>query len=184
MGYKTAAQLHDKLGWSNFMEGRLSVMWVEHRKDDIRKRKLTRGGDKWARGLMRRLLQMTHQQWLYRNATVHMKIKDGCTLVEHTRVLDEIDQCLDSDPDELLQEHKNLLFTNMENLARGPMKDKRQWLAEFHSARSAARHVGRGSRVALRTRYTHAKHQRPQSVRETVQVNSEGSLRWRRRIRI
>ena len=133
---------------------------------------------------MRRLLQMTHQQWMYRNATVHLKIKDGCTAVEHRRLLDEINLCLDIDPEDLLHEHKQLLFTNFKNLAKGPVKDKREWLAEFHAARSLARHVGRGTRVTLRTRYTQAKHPRIQLVREVAQVDSEGSQRWRRRIRI
>jgi hypothetical protein len=182
--YKAAAILHDTLGWSNFMEGRISVMWVDHRKNDIQGRKLRRGWDSWARGLMRRLLQMTHQQWMYRNATVHLKIKHGCTAVEHRRLLDEINLCLDIDPEDLLHEHKQLLFTNFKNLAKGPVKDKREWLAEFHAARSLARHVGRGTRVTLRTRYTQAKHPRIQLVREVAQVDSEGSQRWRRRIRI
>jgi hypothetical protein len=182
--YKAAATLHDMLGWSNFMEGRISVMWVEHRKEDIQRRNLRRGWDSWARGLMRRLLEMTHQQWRYRNATVHLKIKDGCTAVEHRRLLEEINQCLDSDPEELLREHKQLLFTNFKNLAKGPVKDKREWLAEFHAARSLARHVGRGTRVTIRTRYTQAKHPRIRTVREVVQVDSQGSQRWRRRIRI
>ena len=182
--YREAAILHDMLGWSNFMEGRISIMWVEHRRKDIRNRKLQRDSDSWARGLMRRLLQMTHQQWSYRNATVHLKIKDGCTLVEHTRLLDEIAYCLNTDPEELLREHKQLLFTNFENLATGSVQDIRIWRAEFHAARCLARHVGRGTRVTLRTRYTQAKYPRIQTVWESVQVDSQGSLRWRRRIRI
>ena len=67
--YKTAAVLHDRLGWSNFMEGCISSMWVEHVKDNIRRLKLSKSGRKWARGLMTRLMQITHQQWSYRNAT-------------------------------------------------------------------------------------------------------------------
>ena len=104
--------IHNKLGWDNFLEGRIAAMWVENRIDNICERKLKRGGSKWARGLMSRLLQITHQQWMYRNATVHIKIKDGCTLDQHRRTLDEIEKCLDTDPEELLWEHKHLLFTN------------------------------------------------------------------------
>jgi hypothetical protein len=51
-------------------------MWVEHRVDNIRDRKLKQGGGKWERGLMSKLLQITHQQWMYWNAMVHLKIKD------------------------------------------------------------------------------------------------------------
>jgi hypothetical protein len=40
--YKAAILLHDGLGWSNFLEGRISVMWVELRREDIWVRKLQR----------------------------------------------------------------------------------------------------------------------------------------------
>ncbi len=175
--------IHDKLGWDNFLEGQIAAMWVEHRVDNIRDRKLKRGSSKWARALMSELLQITHQQWIYQNASIHI-IKDGCTVVQHRRALDDMDKYLDTDPEELLREHTHLLFTNFKNLAEGPIKDKRQWVAEFEAARSAAHHVGRGSKVALRTRYSRAKFPQLQRVEESVQLNKEGSLRWRRRKRI
>jgi hypothetical protein len=181
--YRAAILLHDCLGWTNFLEGRISVMWVKLRREDIRVRKLQQNEDSWARGLMRRLLQMTHQLWSYQNATVHLKI-DGCTRIEHNCLLEEIDQCLDSDPEVLLQEHRQLMFADFEKLARGTTYDKRLWVAEFHLARSLAKHVGRGTRVTLRTRYTQAKYPWMRTVRESVQVDLHGSLRWRKRIRI
>ena len=78
-------------------------------------------------------------------------------MVQHKRPLNEIDQCLDTKPEELLQEHKHLLFTNFRKLVKGPVNEKRQWVAESHAAKSLARHVGRGTRVTLRTRYTQAR---------------------------
>ncbi len=181
--YRMAARIHDMLGWDNFMEGRIAVIWVKHRSDDIRERKLKRGDCKWAKMLMIKLLQITHQQWMYWNATVHKKIKDGCTENQHHQALDEIEKYLETDPEELLREHKHLLFTNFKNLAEGPIKDKRQWIAEIKAARSAAYHVGKGSSVALRTRYSRTRYPWLQHLIETVQVDTEGSLRWRRRKR-
>ena len=57
---------------------------------------------------------------------------------------------MDPDPEELLREHSHPLFANFKYLAAGPIKDKQQWVAEFEAARSAAHHVGKGSKVALR----------------------------------
>ena len=106
--YKATTLIHEDvlLGRSNFMEGHISVLWVYLRREDIQIRKLQRNEDIWARGLMRRLLQMTHQQWSYRNATVNLKI-EGCTRFEHNRLLEEINQCLESDPGVLLQDHRH-----------------------------------------------------------------------------
>ncbi len=81
--------------------------------------------------------------------------------------------CLDTDPEELLREHSHLLFTNVKNLATGPIKDKRQWVAEFEAARSTAHHVGKGSKVALRTRYSRAKFPQLQRAEESVQIYKE-----------
>ena len=83
---------------------------------------------------------------------MHLKIKDRCTVIQHQQILDKIEQCLDTDPEELLQEHKHILSTNFKKLAAEPVKDKQQWIAEFETAWSAARNIGRGSRVALRKR--------------------------------
>ena len=95
--------------------------------------------------------------------------------------MDEIEKCLDTDPEELLWEHKHLLFTHFENLTAGPIKDKQQWVAEFEAERSVAYHVGKGTKVTLRTRYSHINYTQ---VVETVIVDKEGSLKWRRGKRI
>ena len=86
-------------------EGRICSAWFYLRQDDIVTRKLRRSANKWTKELMRRLLQITHQQWTYRNATVHLKIKDGRTRAEHEIIVAEILECTHIDPDELLAEH-------------------------------------------------------------------------------
>jgi len=87
------------------LEGRVCASWFHLRQDDILKRKLRRSAGKWMKGLMRRLLQITHQQWTYRNATVHLKMKDGRTTAQHETILSEILECAYVDPDDLLAKH-------------------------------------------------------------------------------
>ncbi len=70
------ARYHDHLGWDCFLEGQLCALWVEHRAQHIQRANLTQSADFWARGLMQRFLQMTHAQWAYRNAMVHLEVKD------------------------------------------------------------------------------------------------------------
>jgi len=41
----------------------------------------------WAKGLIQRLLGITHRQWPYRNAVVHFKGPDGYAQAEHDRIL-------------------------------------------------------------------------------------------------
>jgi hypothetical protein len=49
------------------------------------------------------------------------------------------------DPEQLLEEHHHLLFSDFAALAFGPTKDKLEWISEIDSALGATSHVARGS---------------------------------------
>ncbi len=59
--------------------------------------------------------------------------------------------------------------------------EKLEWIAGMDSAMGAAEHISSGSRHALRTRYCRGSRPRMRLEYEVVQVDQEGSLRWRRR---
>ena len=52
----------------------------------------------WARGFVRRLLGITHRQWLHRNAKVHIKKRDGKTQVQHEEIMDKVRDLIYTDP--------------------------------------------------------------------------------------
>jgi hypothetical protein len=72
---------------------------------------------------MQQLLQMTHAQWAYRNATVYLEVKDGWTTVANKTILETMEGFLHTDPEQLLEEHPHLLFSDFAALASGPTKD-------------------------------------------------------------
>jgi hypothetical protein len=102
---------------------------------------------------VRRLLQITHEQWIYRNATVHLKVRDKLTVAQHEAVLTTIEGYLHTDPAQILEGNRHLLYSNFVALAEGPTKDKMEWISEIESALGVAEHVARGSRQAIRTGY-------------------------------
>jgi hypothetical protein len=61
--------------------------------------------DFWAQGFMQRLLQMTHAQWAYRNAMVHLEVKDGQTAAAHKTILETMEGFLHTNLEQLLEEH-------------------------------------------------------------------------------
>jgi hypothetical protein len=73
---------------------------------------------------MQQLLQMTHAQWAYRNAKVHLEVKEGWTATAHKTMLETMEGFLHTDPEQLLEEHCHLLFSDFAALASGPTKDK------------------------------------------------------------
>ena len=127
------AKYHDRLGWDSFLEGRVCALWVECRSAHIRSEKQLRSADLWARGLLRRLLQITHEQWIYRNATVHLKVSDGLTVAQHETILTTMEGYLHTDPAQLLEENHHLLYSNFVALAEGPTKDRVEWISEIES---------------------------------------------------
>jgi hypothetical protein len=52
---------------------------------------------------MQRLLQMTHAQWAYRNATVHQEVKEGWTAAAHETIQETMEGFLLADPEQLLE---------------------------------------------------------------------------------
>jgi hypothetical protein len=94
---------------------------------------------------MQRFLQMTHTQWTYRNAIIHLEVKDGQTAAAHETILETMEGFLHTDPEQLLEEHPHLLFSDFAALLSGPIKDKLEWIFEIESSLGAASHVAGGS---------------------------------------
>ena len=87
--------------------------------------------ERWAKGLIQRLLGLTHRQWLYRNAVVHFKGPDGYTHAEHERILSKMQDFLWVDPKDLLPRDRGLLNKNLELLGSSPAVVSfglRQWM--------------------------------------------------------
>jgi hypothetical protein len=88
---------------------------------------------------------MTYAQWAYRNATVHLEVKDGQMAAAHKTILETMEGFLHTNPEQLLEKHHHLLFSEFAALASGPTKDKLEWISEIDSALGAASHMSRGS---------------------------------------
>jgi hypothetical protein len=88
---------------------------------------------------------MTHTQWAFRNATVHLEVKEGWTAAAQETILETMEGFLHTDPEQLLEDHCHLLFSDFAALASGPIKDKFEWISENNSALGTASHVARGS---------------------------------------
>jgi hypothetical protein len=73
---------------------------------------------------MKRLLQITHAQWAYRNTTVHLELKKGQMAAAHKTILETMEGFLHTDPGQLLEEHRHLLFSDFVALASDPTKDE------------------------------------------------------------
>ena len=92
-------------------------------------------------------------QWAYSNMMVHLEVKEGWTAAAHETILETMEGFLYTNPEQLLEEHRHLLFSNFAALVSSPVKDKLEWISKIDSALGPASHVARGSQHAVRTRY-------------------------------
>jgi len=138
---------HDQLGWDSFLEGRICCKWVELRHQKIEATNLRTTTDFWARGLMRRLLQLIHVQWIYRNHTVHFKY-EGLTSTQHDTIISQMEDLLDTDPEALLPEHRALLKYDFEEMGEASPSERQFWIAETPLRQQIMSALARNNRSA------------------------------------
>ena len=99
-------------------------------------------------------LDMSTLCWVgvYRNGTLHLEVKEGHTATAHETILATMEGFLHTDPEQLLEEHCHLLFSDSSALTAGHIKDKLEWISEMDSALGAACHMWHVDQV---TRYEH-----------------------------
>ena len=76
------AGIQDDIGWRHFLEGMIfsDLSKIQHEYYLADWLKMT--GIGWVEGLIEKLLEVTHRQWLYRNIQVHDKVS-GLKAVTH-----------------------------------------------------------------------------------------------------
>ncbi|EJK64684.1 hypothetical protein THAOC_14557 [Thalassiosira oceanica] len=106
--YVRLAEEHDDLGWTNFIEGRISRKFFEIKLQFYVKKRFRKSAGKWASGLIEILIGLIHSQWLYRNSQIHYASHyGGETRREYDEIMRTISHLVaDTDPEDLLPEDR------------------------------------------------------------------------------
>ncbi len=134
---------HDKLGWDNFMEGRICKSLFQLQAQTLIDKSSNWTIKSWSCQFIKRVLHITHRQWLYRNARIHIKLADGLTEPEHKKIIRLVHSLLDTDPNDLLPQHRHLLQEDFLKLGEGPSINRQYWIASMQSALDTAHIVVR-----------------------------------------
>ena len=86
------AQEHDILGWDNFLEGRIGDQLFRVQDRHLRCIQSRRHIKTWAISFIQQVLNITHEQWLYRNTRIHIRLVEGKTAAEHREIMHAV-QC-------------------------------------------------------------------------------------------
>ena len=133
---------HDTLGWDNFLGGRISRKLVSLQTAYLCQAQSTLRPQMWCKNFIQCLLNITHRQWLYRNAKIHFKKLEGKSTTEHEAVIFQVRAMMLMDPEQLLPQHRSLLEQDFQWLGRGSTADRQIWLVQMNSAVGAAESLG------------------------------------------
>ena len=137
------AQAQDILGWDCMMEGRIPKLFVLHQRGHLAHVKTRWTAKRWAKTLITKLLQITHKQWLLRNAKIHIKRKGDMNEEEHDKLRKKIEKLIWTDPEDLLPGNDHLLNEDFDSLGRASAIDQILWVAEMEASITAASHGAR-----------------------------------------
>ena len=140
--FKEVAVSQDKIGWQRMLEGMISKEFVRLQQYYWAEAGIRASADKWASGLVTRLLEITHGQWIYRNFVVHDRVSGTLATAKKEELQREIERQQDLGATELLEEDKYLLEVNLEDLERSSGERQEYWLLAIQAARRAYQLVG------------------------------------------
>jgi hypothetical protein len=135
--YQLMAADQDKIGWQHFMEG-----MVCRRAQDIQTIYSTAEGSsipplQWSEGLVIKLLEATHGQWLYRCEQINDKVTGSCITACKEEILQEIERQLELGTEDLLDEDQYLAEINLDDLESSSGERQEYWLLAIRAAREA-----------------------------------------------
>ena len=145
----TVANAIDAIGWVDIMHGRLPTALRRLQQQHYQ---LAGDGsaDVWMTQLTRRIIDIGHGQWLFRNFTLHNNANGYLLLQKKEEVLTSITQLADSAPSEIPAESQFLLEIDPSNLAEDSLLQQEYWVAAMKAALVAGRR--RAGRTAYRSR--------------------------------
>ena len=134
----TMARDFDRLGWVNFTEGRICNALFQVQMDWLSKTGSRWSISGWSVTFVSKVLDITHRQWLYRNARIHLKVAEGLTQPAHEAITSKVLTLMGTDPMELLPQHRHLLELDFLALGNGPTVDRQYWIKSIESALQAS----------------------------------------------
>ena len=134
------------------MEGMISIEMRSLQETHSMLRGCNTSASLWGPGLVTRLLEITHGQWLYRCVQIHDKTQGTLITNRKENLQRQIEEEMDKGWDDLLEEDQYLAEINLEDLEVSNGERQEYWLLSIRAARAASRHTRRNQRRQQTTR--------------------------------
>jgi hypothetical protein len=136
--YRKVAEGQDTIGWRQFIEGMIchELRGLQEIYTTAKGSNVT--GEQWATGVIMKLLETTHGQWLYCCIQVHDRISG----IQATQQKEELQMAIEAQQDMgwegLLEEDQYLVELNLKDLEHTLGEQQEYWLVAIQAAREAS----------------------------------------------
>jgi hypothetical protein len=136
--YQHMAQSIDTIGWRRFMEGMIPKE-IRNIQEMSSVEGETTSLTNWSTGLIVKLLEVVHGQWLYRCVQIHDKTRGTLATTGKEELQREIEEQMEQGWSDLLEEDQYLAEVNLEDLEHSSGEKQQYWLLAIRAAREASR---------------------------------------------
>ena len=135
--YQKMAREQDAIGWRRFMEGMISkeMRTIQYQYYHGQGSRLS--STRWAKGLILKLLETTHGQWIYRNVQIHDNVAGTQATLRKEAILKEIEDQMELGDAGLLKEDHWMLEVNLGDLETNNGEQAEYWLVGIRAGRMA-----------------------------------------------
>ncbi len=132
--FNAMGQSQDRIGWRRFLEGMISkeITGFQQQYYVLNGSKMSL--EKWSLGLITRLLEITHGQWVYCNFIVHDPVSGTIVTARKENLIQEIERQQELGDAGLLEEDKYLAEVNLEGLETTLGERRHYWLLAIKTA--------------------------------------------------
>ena len=135
--YQRMAREQDAIGWRRFMEGMISKEMRTIQYEYYHGQGLRLSSTRWAKGLILKLLETTHGQWIYRNVQIHDNVAGTQATLRKEAILKEIEEQMELGDAGLLDEDHWMLEVNLGDLETYNGEQAEYWLVGIRAGRMA-----------------------------------------------
>jgi hypothetical protein len=135
--FQALGYLQNKISWRRFLEGMVSTEIVALQQQFCAVNGSRMSLNKWSSGLITRLLEITHGQWLYHNFIVHNPLSGIIATGKKEELILEIERQQELGDAGLLDENKYLAEVNLGDIENTSGERLHYWLLAIKTARKA-----------------------------------------------
>jgi hypothetical protein len=129
--FQVVGTSQDKIGWKWFLEGMILKEITGIQQQHYTLNGMQMSLKKWSSGLITRLLETMHRQWMYRNSIVHDPVLGIVATAKKEELLLKIEHQRKLGVAGLLEEDKYFAEVNLEGLETTSGEQQHYWLLAF-----------------------------------------------------